>query len=70
MVADQENGMRIWSGNCGLISNWKRKSSGNAACHRKKRTMLPCALSAMPPLFASTHALSGAGTCWRIFFAI
>src|SRR5271156_457775 len=62
--------MRIWTGSCSLTSNWKRKSSGNAACHQKKPAVRPCALSAIPLLFASTLALCGVGTDWRIFFEI
>ena len=37
---------------------------------RKRPAMPPCALSAIPLLFASKRALSGVGTGWRIFFAI
>ena len=62
--------MRTWSGNYSRTLNWKRKSSGNAACHQKRPAMPPCALSAIPLLFASKLALSGVGTGWRIFFAI
>ena len=31
-------------------SNWKRKSSGNAACHQTRPIMLPYALFANPTL--------------------
>ena len=46
------------------------KSSGNAACHQKRPAARPCGLSAIPLLFASTRALCGVGTGWRIFFEI
>jgi hypothetical protein len=36
------------SANCSLTSNWKRKSSGDAACRRKRLAIPPCAPSAIP----------------------
>ena len=62
--------MPTWSGNSNRTLNWKKKSSGNTACHQKRPAMPPCALSAIPLLLASKLALSGVGTGWRVFFAI
>src|SRR5579863_7595959 len=54
-----ENGMRTWSGSCGLTSSWKKKSSGKMAWQRTKLITRRCARLGIPRLFASTHVLRG-----------
>jgi len=62
--------MPTWNGNYNRTLNWKKKSSGNTACHQKRPAMPPYVLSAIALLLARKLTLSGGGTDWRAFFAI